>query len=486
MPEHAITRYMVRHESWRWRDEREATEILERFIGAAGRDPIAQVMAVAVLPLQPTCEDLLGSPEGAALHRLAAGQDRYQAAPRADVLAMVAALLVSLDADLRSGVLRLDAMLEGLEQTRREIVRQGREEWAYSPQATLEAVQAAGRLDRRLLDLDRMAQIGFAVTVWKRLLWLASCRARQAIVLGHGQEARWPRDEQAAVFLAHRMAWNQPQLMCWPKLALALPLRGEEWLGIADEVERALEGLAPADPARAQELARDGRERRGYVLDHVARVRTDALGIRSLTLAPERLEPYGRTIGALLESARGTFACEVLITPDDQVEASTTLADTLDFQSAQSEALRGSIGLLVVACWRDLVVREVREQQYSRELLGVGRRSRRGNSNHYVGYLPRRIALREAASAEATARGSRITPRPHRVGAFTRRLPAGRSRSHDASEFAAQIGIPLGPRQTIVQPHVRGGTPAERRRESLEVREWRSWSALDLLRTARD
>lgn len=486
MPAHAITRYMARHETWRWRDAHEATEILERFIGPLRRDPIAQVMAVTILPLQPTCEDLFDSPEGAALRVSSGGEDRYRAGPGADAFGMVASFLVSVDVDLRSGVLRLDAMLEGLEETRREIVRSGREGWVYSPAATFEIISQAARVDSRLMGPDRMAQIGFAAMTWKRLVWLASCRARQAIVLGRGREERWPRDDDATVFLAHRMAWNQPQLMCWSELGPALPRRGEEWLGIAGEVERAVDGLVPADSGRAAELAREGREKRGYVLDHVARVRTDALGMRSLTLAPERLEPYGRMIGALLDTSRGAFACEILITPEDQVEANATLADTLNFQSDESAALLGSIGLLVVACWRDLVVREVREQQYSREPFGAGSGRSKKGSGRYVGYLPRRIALREAASAEAAARGSRLTPRPHRVGAFTRRLPAGRRRSDDASAFAAQIGIPLDPRQTIVRPHVRGGTPAEREREIAAVREWRSWSALDLLRTARD
>ena len=54
-----------------------------------------------------------------------------------------------------------------------------------------------------------------------------------------------------------------------------------------------------------------------------------------------------------------------------------------------------------------------------------------------------------------------------------------------AAEFAAKIGVPLGPWQTVGRPHWRGGTLAEQeaaeRAATAPVRERRSWAALDLL-----
>lgn len=70
-----------------------------------------------------------------------------------------------------------------------------------------------------------------------------------------------------------------------------------------------------------------------------------------------------------------------------------------------------------------------------------------------------------------------------RVGTFARRLQPGHQRSKMADEYARAIGMPLREDQTVVQPHIRGGTEDERAAllATDDVRLWRSWAAIDLL-----
>lgn len=156
------------------------------------------------------------------------------------------------------------------------------------------------------------------------------------------------------------------------------------------------------------------------------------------------------------------------------------------------DELASGLALPLLAAWRDLVVADVREQQFEREVrhrasAGPGRRRecvvRRGEVD-VIGYLPRRLAARRAQLEDAARRGARRPPRLYHVGVFVRRLPDGDQPSRGAAELAATLGLPLREGETCVDEHWRGGSPEERAAASADeaVRRWRSWSALDLLR----
>ena len=137
---------------------------------------------------------------------------------------------------------------------------------------------------------------------------------------------------------------------------------------------------------------------------------------------------------------------------------------------------------------RDLGGAEVREQQYVAERReptelpkGVPMPGSRGRlpAREVVGYLPRRVHVARERTAE---RGSRQRPRAHAVAAHLMRLRDGAHASADAAAYAARIGLPLMDGYTVREAHVKGGTAEERAALEVEVRRWRSWSALDYLR----
>jgi hypothetical protein len=151
------------------------------------------------------------------------------------------------------------------------------------------------------------------------------------------------------------------------------------------------------------------------------------------------------------------------------------------------------VAAVIVAAWRDLVVANVKEEQYDSNVTRDGGKGNRGASSprkdrkaqtRVILYLPRTVVIRREEAAERAAGGvKRQLSRPFRVGAFARLLRPGTKRSGDAENFAEEIGMPLRPDQTVVRPHIRGGTEEEREAMLAEddVRLWRSWAALDLL-----
>jgi hypothetical protein len=151
----------------------------------------------------------------------------------------------------------------------------------------------------------------------------------------------------------------------------------------------------------------------------------------------------------------------------------------------------GAVELLILSAWRDLTVPDVRDEQFEvaieRKGKAKGKQRRGRQASTVVNYLPRRVAARRAEQAERDQVGGPTLRRLYPVGAFARRLAPGRQRSADAQAFATEIGMPLADHQTVVRPHWRGGTEEERKAAAesgeVPVRTWRSWSALDLLRT---
>jgi hypothetical protein len=310
-----------------------------------------------------------------------------------------------------------------------------------------------------------------------------------------------PRDPDDCFALVHRLAWNQPLLRRWPELGRFVPRDPRRVMEIGPSFGKSLGGVVRAeDETLERRFADEALHLRRYALDHVAVIVMEEAGIKEIALAPERRESRGLLLGFAVDHRDGVFFGETLL--DEQFGRPLNfvpLCDTLGYEDnpiepglATPRELLSTFGLLTAAAWRDLVVAHVREEQYETEQLrraknrdqGRRRAKARGDVS-IVRYLPRRIAARQMQIEQAHEAGKRRPPRRYPVGTHTRRLPNGQSRSEDAERFAEEIGIPLAPYQTVVHPHWRGGTEEERQ---LNVtgdipQQWRSWSALDVLRT---
>jgi len=202
----------------------------------------------------------------------------------------------------------------------------------------------------------------------------------------------FPPDEMECVRLLCRMAANQPTLTLMTQMQRQIPLRADRWMSLTDRSHRAVDQLElPYDPDLALRLANEIRLKRRYALDHVAIVELDELGVDRIILSPEERADDGSNIGvnALVEHRLGAFAVRTVIqTPDGpareaQEPVTGSGSPTLTFAPAfmterTMDECSSPLELVVLSAWRDLVVADVREQQYEiemqRKARGKGRK----------------------------------------------------------------------------------------------------------------
>jgi hypothetical protein len=383
---------------------------------------------------------------------------------------------------------------------------------AVFAQVVPDAIELAG-------SPELAAPAASSIVPWQRLAWLSECKLRGGAVLARdrGEPLVGEPEEQIAYLL--RLAANQPGLSNWPELARFVPRRSESLLPLSDVAYRRFrrQGL-PSDPDLSNRLVEEIVEARHYALDTISVVELEELGVRRIVLTPEE-KPEPSVIGA-----EGSFHCAFLVDHDAGTFTGTaSLGDEATAEGfgrravvmipaitqhaagepqARSEdrewgldafhEAQAAIELLILSTWRDLVVPSVREEHYEidrlRKAKGSGKRAAKRGNLEIVRYIPRRLVYRRAAKEAAVNEGRQEPKTLHAVSAFSRRLPEGKKRSPEAERFAVEIGIPLAAHQTIVKPHFRGGTEDERKAAmesgfGRQVRRWRSWSALDLLRT---
>lgn len=341
-----------------------------------------------------------------------------------------------------------------------------------------------------------------------RIAWIYECEAIDALAYGPVSDRRLPRDPAEAVITLRRFAEQQPELRKVPAFVHTTNV-GTPWLRPR---EYARLRTVATDEMQSLAIARDGFDNRRYVHDHLAVIEVDRKPWKMIVLAPEHHDPITGTmfLDALMVHEKGAFMAEALVRDHGGSDVTMGLVlpfgghawrglpEAAAFAEQQSGASSGSIlppdGAvlsLIVAAWRDLVVAKVREQQYeatvTRDDATKGKRTARAAARGHlrvVRYLPRMVVIRRAEEAERLEGGAtRAMSRAFRVGTFARTLRDGHRRSREAQEFADEIGMPLRDDQTIVRPHIRGGTEEER--EALlaqdDVRLWKSWAAIDLL-----
>lgn len=334
-----------------------------------------------------------------------------------------------------------------------------------------------------------------AVLRFQQLLWLGECRSRGGVVLQPGRAEPFPAAAEECVRLLLRLAESQPLVRSTPVLARVLPRDSKRFLPLGPEVlRRMLQTVPEPDHELTTQLAQEIRERRHFLVDHLALIELDQPALRRLALAPEQVNPTGASLTFLVEHALGSITGTLTLSHPASGGSSVSLVSPV----LATRLLKGGgelaagLALPLLAAWRDLVVADVREQQYERQVrhrasAGQGRRRgralRRGEVD-LIHYLPRRLAARRAQLEDAARRGTRRPPRLYHVGVFVRRLPDGNRRSREAAQLAATLGLPLRQGETCVEEHWRGGSPEERAAAGSDetVRRWRSWSALDLLR----
>lgn len=346
-----------------------------------------------------------------------------------------------------------------------------------------------------------------AVEALLRIAWLFECEEMDSIAFGPVSDQRLPTDPAKAVVALRRFAEQQPELRKVPAFVHVAPRNPALWMRPRDYSRMA---FPPADADQTRAVAIDAFANRRYLHDHVAVIEVDRKPIKKLVLSPEVHDRrFGLTyLNCLIEHEKGWFAAEVMIggDPDSPVfglslpfgsYAWRSLPDQERAVMAGGDAAElppdQSIIGIVVAAWRDLIVANVREQHYeatverdedSKPRRRASRKAKRGHAK-VVRYLPRTVVIRRLEQQERLERtgSTRRMTRAYRVGAFAKVLREGTHRSPEAAEFADEIGMPLRDDQTIVRPHIRGGTEAER--EALlaqdDVRTWRSWAAVDLV-----
>lgn len=333
-----------------------------------------------------------------------------------------------------------------------------------------------------------------------RLAWIFECEAADAITFGPVSERRLPRDPAAAVVTLRRFVEQQPELRKVPAF-VHVATAGTDWLRPRDYGRLRVQA---ADDEQTAAVAIDAITNRHYLHDHMAVIEVDRKPWKSLVLAPEYLDRVNGTryLNAILTHEKGSFVAEVMVRGDTREDL--VLGLVLPFGS---HAWRGApegyggdgtvlppdsaVTALIVAAWRDLIVAKVRDEQYVQTVERdsddkPGRRpERKAKRGHVkvVRYLPRMVANRREEEADRAEHGQHgPMRRAYRVGTFAKLLREGTKRSMEASEFAADVGMPLRDDQTVTRPHIRGGTEDER--EALlaqdDVRLWRSWAAVDL------
>jgi hypothetical protein len=370
-------------------------------------------------------------------------------------------------------------------------------------------------------DVTEMGAAFVLVPLWQRLLWLGECAYRHGAVVTPGRSEPLVGDEEEQLTYLIRLAGEQPGLAGWPELARFIPRRADGLLPMTEEAYRRFrrDGIG-ADQELSARLAEEIVERRHYTLSSVSVIELEELGIRRIVLTPEE-QPLASVsgkeaafhLGFFVDHAAGGFYGRAqvfteplsdldnrraLVTAPAILEQAVLHDDLPDTRvsvrtipPAVEEAI-AAVELIVLSAWRDLVVPEVREQHYEidrvRKVKGGKRpRAAKRGDIEIIRYIPRRLILLREEREHPTSAGAYTPRRLYPVGAFSRRLPERQKRSREAEAFAAESGIPLAPWQTVVRPHWRGGTEEEREHAmadpELDVRHWRSWSAIDLLRT---
>lgn len=350
-------------------------------------------------------------------------------------------------------------------------------------------------------DAEAQGRLLDAVKSWQRLMWISECLEKQGLYLGGRREPFPPRQDEIASLLCE-LSYDLEPILQAPELMRELPLRPDAYLYRRHATPRLLEQMrVRSQPELAESLIAAIRNERHYTLDHIARIELGGrYGLERLTLAPEHWNGDTGIVSFLAAHKRGTFLGETRIGPAGFTEFGwPALTNVPAFSHYEPGSVEGWAELyapltnLVLAAWRNIVVPRVRDEHYElsvrRKPKGSGQRgarqARRGDVA-VVEYLPRTLALRRAEEEERRQRGEKAPlRRVYRVGNFVKALPDGQQRSAEADSFAREIGMPLAPWQTVVRAHFRGGTPEEREAaeatESIPLREWRSWDALDLL-----
>jgi hypothetical protein len=258
------------------------------------------------------------------------------------------------------------------------------------------------------------------------------------------------------------------------------------------------------------------------MLDAMSVIELEELGIRRIVLTPEERPEMliggvnpAFIIGFLIDQEEGTLSGSMTLHPEppemqpkrvvSNIPAITNymlgreqfVYDEDELSDEQVSIMpkvywdaTAAIELVILSAWRDLVVPEVRDQHYVidrvRKGKGTGKRAAKRGNIEVIRYLPRRLVYRRESLA-ASHEGQRRIRQVHAVGTFSKLLPEGQHRSAEADAFAKEIGMPLAAHQTIVKPHYRGGTKEERElaeeRDQLSIKKWKSWSAVDILRT---
>jgi hypothetical protein len=378
--------------------------------------------------------------------------------------------------------------------------------------------------DVRQYDYDfiGLAMLFPLVPLWQRLFWFAECAMRRGAVLAPGRGEPLVGDEEEQLTYLIRLGGEQPGLAAWPELARFVPRRADGLLPMTEEAYQRFRrhGIA-ADPELAARLAEEIVERRHYTLSTVSVIELEELGIRRIVLTPEEQplptmtgEQAAFHLGFFVDHAAGGFYGRATVFSEPLegaggrralVAAPAILQQAAqhlpDFDGAETRSMRvlppavaeaiAAVELIVLSAWRDLVVPEVRDQHYEidriRKAKGKRPRATKRGDIEIIRYVPRRLLVYREQRDRAATTGGYTPRRLYPVGAFSRRLPEGQRRSPEAEQFAKESGIPLAPWQTVVRPHWRGGTAEERERAAadpeLDVRHWRSWSAIDLLRT---
>jgi hypothetical protein len=428
------------------------------------------------------------------------------------------ATLNGLAEDLESRRVRVDELQASLEQLHRVL------EQAGELHGSIYGGAPFGMVFRDALEAGlEPEEAGPAVACampWQRLAWLTECRMRGGAVLARGRAEPIMGDSHEQLAYLLRLAANQPGLGNWPELARFVPKRAEGLLPLSEKAYRRFrrEGI-PDDPELAESLVEEIINRRHYVLDSMSVIELEELGVQRIVIAPEErpesmVEGYEPAFvaGFLVDHVAGAFAGTITIGGEtsDARHANIMVPAILERAGAEIEAetapewddsrdlsafreAMAAIELLLLSAWRDLVVPDVRDEQYEIDRIrrvkgGGGKRATKRGNLEIIRYIPRRLVYRRAAREAAKTEGGKEPRKLYAVGAFARRLPMGQRRGAEADAFAREIGIPLADHQTVVQPHYRGGTEDERKAAmelgtELAVRRWRSWSALDLLRT---
>lgn len=502
-----LYRYVSKNETWRWASQERMLGDLTLIVGDGEQlDPIAQAMAYALMPTIPSIQTMREREEGQRFLAWAwRSSEGYLPAGQGSLTAlqMIGAMVGGLLHDLEQGQIRVRLLAESFGTIAR-VLAPLPGHWAKH--AALEYdlsvfAEARRQFGESFADNEHgvAAELGFLNQAWQRIHWLAECREAQAIVFASRFEEPLPEDPDECFALVHRLAWNQPLLRRWPELGRFAPRQSSQLMAPGVPFAEAMAKVVrEADTKLEARLVHEGLYERRYALDHAALIELDEMNIDRLAIAPERISSRGFLTTYMVDTPFGAFFGESLF--DRELAGALCylpLCDTIGFEddrmsagSASPRQVMSFFGLLASAAWRDLTVANVREEQYEsttvRQAKGKGRRQKARGDLTVVRYLPRLVAARRAQVAEARSSGQRLPPRRYAVGAFSRRLPSGQRRSEEANLFAREIGMPLSDYQTVVHPHWRGGSSEERAagdRGDERIVRWRSWSALDLLRT---